>query len=372
MVDVSLYDLCNLDNKIINHGYLKLSQDDSIPETCSGIYNSIINTSMVDGSFFGTGLNSGLVKINSSVDKYKIPDAFLMQKGGYIEVDNISGKNILGNKSAGIFEGHIVKSDNFGKDMTGGISKVYSIHGDEPFKNMAGGIVWVKNCHGLHPFQDMSSGIAFVQEFRNKSENLIGKHNGGTIITTGNSMTGDSVFDKSLYDETVVFRGSNASQKLNSFSDYILNQSPEWLVETYNKTILDCNFENLERFSDYLGDTVFNETLDWTVPVHLGKDDSGKKTIKELLIKLNDLFGSINSLVFYEKRIDTPSIKKYNIGSIMDNIYNSAKKLRDSADKPLLETGYRGELKVDNLTNEDISEILFKTNMAKQQTLLGY
>ena len=259
--------------------------------------------------------------------------------------------------------------DNFGNGIEGGISGLNSVHGSEPFKNMNGGIVYLNDCYGNGSFQGMNSGIAFVREFKNKYKNIIGEHNGGTIITTVSSLSGDKALDKNILEGAVVFDGPIALQKWKSFSKYMLNRTPEWLAETYNKTILECNFEDPEIFPESFDNSLFQDTLKWTVPIDLEKENSGKVIIGDLLIKFSNLFYSLNQPKFYKDKIHSNVSEISKIGDVIKHIGASARKLRHSADEPILEKGYRGRLKVDDMSNEEIFNTLFKGGSI-QQTLL--
>lgn len=358
--DISLSSLCDLYHERIHTDHLKVTDDTNPPEKYCGMSDSIINTRTAEGSFFGMALDRGIIKINAPVNDFVLPAAFSLQNGGYIQFNEIYGPAISYLKSGGILKGGTVRGNNFCKGMTGGVTDVYAVYGDGSFNEMKGGIVLADCCYGLKPFKDMSSGIALVREFKKIKNNNVGAHEGGTIITTDNSFSGDDVLDESLLAETIVFSGRNASKQLTNFSEYLLTQSPLWLAEEYNKHILNCNFKNPEAFSEFHHEDAFNESLKWLISTEVEGDYPGEKIISDLLVKFIDLhkWGAVPA--FYKKKIHSPIEGNESVDFAMDYIRAFSRNLRRYADTPLVETGYRGLLEVNKMSPEEIFAVIFE------------
>ncbi len=268
-----------LDNSIVDvSGKLVLGYGDSGLGDLLGSRNSIIYADSVSGPYFMNRLVSGLVEVGNQKNKRKKPktsNAFSQQVGGTVVFGSLAGDYIGRDRYGGVLEGQRIDGNHFGLDMKGGVTVLKSVNGAYPFKNMDGGIVVVDRCKSENPFYGMKSGIAIVGSFESKKEPRFFERDGGTIITTEKSLTGDETVDNYILENAVVFSGTNASRKLKAFAALTLGFTYPWLVEKCNGIVYSSvleSFRNSEgQSSDSYGDS-FDECLEWIVPVDAGDD----------------------------------------------------------------------------------------------------
>ncbi|NOQ38528.1 hypothetical protein GQ472_06595 [archaeon] len=331
----------------------------------------IVSTDEVIGPYFANRLVSGYVEINNRSGKKRKTDyAFSGQIGGSVTFRNLYGKFIGRERYGGVLEGQRIDGNHFGLDMEGGVAVLDSVNGAYPFKNMNGGLVVLGRCKGENPLYGMKSGIAIVDSFESKGKPVFPERDGGTIITTEKSLTGDEDVDKLIFDNAIVFSGKDASRKLKSFAGLILSLTYPWLIEKYNGVVYSSileSFRNSDRSSESYKD-LLDECLEWTVPVDIRDGatifdvEKNRKDIYEKS-KLIPVLHNVERLRNVETAPDFYKNNKPEAHKILLNrIYDSARRIKFDkdfidifSDKPL----YIGKIEVDGMKDWDIAKKVF-------------
>ncbi len=361
----------NVDKSLISVPRIVLKNSLSGLDNDLGPEHLIVSTDEVTGPYFANRLVNGYVEVNNRSEKKRKTDyAFSGQVGGSVSFDNLYGKFIGRERYGGVLEGQRVDGSHFELDKKGGITVLKSINGAYPFKNMDGGIVIVDRCKGERPFYEMKSGIAIVGSFESKGKPVFPERDGGIIITTEKSLTGDKIFDDYILENAIVFSGKDASRKLKSFAGLTLNLTYPWLIEKYNGVVYSSilqSFRNSGRSSESYKD-LLDKSLGWVVPLDVRdgatiidveknrKDIYEKSKLIHVLHKVESLRDVDTAPDFYKN--NKPEVHKI----LLNRIYDSARRIRfvkDFVDIFSDEPLYTGKIEVDGKDDWDIAKKVF-------------
>ncbi len=390
----------NLEKGVVSAGSIKLRYDESgLEYGILGPENVIIYADQVSGHFFANGFMGGLVSVGENSDSdivSKVPNAFSRQVGGSIKFGKIKDDMIAIERYSGVLEGFSVVGGHFERDKKGGVTSIQKVSGYKPWKNKDGGFVSVGEFKGEEPFLDMKSGLAIVGKLENKGGNIIGSHDGGTVITSDASLTDNDAINEELLEQALVITGKNSRKKLNAFADNVLkNHTVPYLVEQYNSVVWNCIYEKYnDMMKKGLDDTDiddFNNYIkEWIVPVNVKdiliySDEESmivdyQETKKQLHENRNKLY-QFSMLSVVNKKIsklskDTPDIFKGIVSkgtdepNIFGAIQSSVKNLNSkNAIKLFMKDKKTGELNVGRLNTSEamikISEEVFGMNIFK-------
>ncbi len=361
----------NVDKGLISVPKIVVKNSSSGPGNGLGPDHLIVSTDEVIGSYFANRLVSGYVEIdNRSGKKRKTDYAFSGQVGGSVLFRNLYGKFIGRERYGGVLEGQRVDGSHFELDKKGGVTVLKSVNGPYPFKNMDGGLVVVDKCMSDYPFYGMKSGIAIVDSFESKGKPAFFERDGGTIITSEESLTGDEAVDKLILENAIVFSGEDASRKLKSFAGLTLSLIYPWLIEKYNGVVYSSileSFRNSDRSSDSYKD-LLDESLGWIVPLDV-RDGATiidvEKNRKELYekSKLIPLLHNVERLLNVDTAPDFYKINKPKVHKVLLNkIYDSARRIKFDKDFVNIfsaEPEFTGKIEVDGKDDWDIAKKVF-------------
>ncbi len=225
-----------------------------------GPENLILSVVDVQGSYFLNGLVSGFVEIKG-LNRVKTNNAFSRQVGGYIDFKSLSGNFIARERYGGMLKGGKVSGSHFELDKKGGVTVASSVESPYAWKNMDGGLVIVDRHKGEKSFENMTAGIAIVGKFDNGNNSAVGDHDGGTIITSDESLKGIESLSDDLFEQALVFSGENSLRKLKSFSSYLCNLTNAWVTENSNMALYNSVLDLVYSDSNDKLDTAFKGIL---------------------------------------------------------------------------------------------------------------